>query len=48
MIVTVQAVEQVLPCADGRQWTAEQYQKRDVVLEALGVSAFHKQSTRPR
>jgi hypothetical protein len=48
VIVTVQTVDDVLPRADGRQWSAEQYEERDGVLRALGVPVFRQRPTRLR
>jgi hypothetical protein len=46
LVVTVRAVDDLTPEADGRHWTSEQYQQRDVILRALGVSAFGRRRDR--
>jgi hypothetical protein len=48
VIVTVQAVDDALPHAKGRQWTIEQYQERDAVLQALGVPTFGRTRGEPQ
>jgi hypothetical protein len=40
LVVTVRAVDDLTPEAEGRHWTSEQYQQRDVILRALGVPTF--------
>jgi len=42
-VITVQAVDDLGPVVERRQWTPEQYQQRDAVLRALGVPAFSRQ-----
>jgi hypothetical protein len=48
IMITVQAVDDLVPLAEGRQWTADQYRDRDAVLRALGVPAFRPPGRRRR
>jgi hypothetical protein len=48
VVITVEAVDNLAPAAEGRQWTADQYRGRDAVLQALGVPTFSGRRRRSR
>jgi hypothetical protein len=48
LVVTVRAVDNLTPEADGRHWTAAEYAARDAQLVALGIMPFHQSPARQK